>query len=180
MESSKEVVEEELSINSVPLAIIDELVKQFASAADEVDRWNVETVVEVIKKAGKKLHKGKQVNVYKLSSIASSPLPEAQPRAHFSHAPSPIRNPFATSLRKTRITALMEAPPPPSKTGSTSRISKQVPDQESHTERNPNDKQTNKKIEGPVSQNEGLELNIESLKEEIGLKQVEIKERTKK
>jgi hypothetical protein len=38
IESSKEVVEEEPSINSVPLAIIDELVKQFASAADEVDR----------------------------------------------------------------------------------------------------------------------------------------------
>jgi hypothetical protein len=136
----------------------------------------VETVVEVIKKAGKQLRKGKQANVHELSSIASSPLPDAQPRAPFSYVPSPIRNPFATPIRQTRITALMEAPPPPSKTGTTSRKPKLVPGQESHKERDLNDEQTKKKIAELVSQNEGLELNIVSLKEEIVSKQVKIRE----
>jgi hypothetical protein len=101
IESIEELVEEETSINSVSLVIIDELVKQFPSAAEEVDRWNVETVVAVIKKGGKQLRKGKQVNVHELSSIASSPLPDVQHRAPFSYAPSLIRSFFASYTAKT-------------------------------------------------------------------------------
>ena len=95
LETSREHVDQ--PVDSVPDAIIDELVKQFPFS-DEVDRWNVDTVVEVIRKAGRRLRKGKQVDVQQLSSIASSPLPDAQPRGSFGYAPSPLRNSFATPV----------------------------------------------------------------------------------
>jgi hypothetical protein len=172
LETSREHVDQ--PVDSVPDAIIDELFKQF-SFSDEVDRWNVDTVVEVIRKAGRRLRKGKQVDVQQLSSIASSPLPDAQPRGSFNYAPSPLRSSFATPVRPVRKTALLEAPPPPPmKMLSTSRGGSQDPGRQAQQQRTLNHEETQNEMDELKSRIRRLELDVASCKEEIGTNHLEI------